>query len=59
MFKKLFVVAFIYKLAFFDYAYACETFSAEIEGITCNAVVATSLVFTDDSTQIVYEVKTN
>lgn len=59
MFKKLFVVAFIYKLAFFDYAYAAETFSSEIEGITNNPVVTTSLVFTDNTTQIVYEIKNN
>ena len=59
MIKKLFVVAFIYKLAFFDYAYAADVQSPEISGITNNSVKMTAIVFVDYPTQIIYQVKGN
>lgn len=54
MFKKLFVVAFIYKLAFFDYAYAQEMQNPEITGITNQPVKTASIVFVDYPAEIVY-----
>lgn len=59
MFKKLFVVAFIYKLAFFDYAYAQENYNPEVVGITNNPVKTTAIVFVDYPTQIIYQTKGN
>ena len=59
MFKKLFVVAFIYKLAFFDYAYAEEVQNPEITGITNNPVKATAIVFVDYPSEIIYVTKEN
>lgn len=57
MIKKLFVVAFIYKLAFFDYAYASEIFSSEITGITTQNIKTTAIIFVDYPSQIIYEGK--
>jgi hypothetical protein len=59
MFKKLFVVAFIYKLAFFDYAYAEEVQNAEIIGVTNNPVKTTAIVFVDYPSEIIYVSKEN
>lgn len=59
MFKKLFVVAFIYKLAFFDYAYAEEIQNSEITGITNQPVKTTAIVFVDYPSEIIYVSKGN
>lgn len=59
MFRKLFVVAFIYKLAFFDYAYAAETHNPEIVGITNQSVKTSAIVFVDYPSQIIYTTKGN
>ena len=59
MLKKLFVVAFIYKLAFFDYAYASEIYNPEIPKITNNIVKTTAIVFIDYPSQIIMKSKEN